>query len=710
MGNGKKIGRRFFATYLCIALPFLTLSILLSTLSMEQLRKNDEAQLEMQVSRISAGLDDCYRQYRENSVYLSSVPELAPSAMLSNAISAHRGIRILETVYAFDQTISDLLLYYDDAHVYGSSGMARAKVYLNADLKLPRETGDRADELLKTETSVVTLLKKSANNGFMLLHFPIHPFGQNSQITVNYLIDFNAFAPFLQGLAGNSKALLLRLTFLDETQVHFGSVNGTLRPVTEETFGDSIASGGWIAAAGQTEQMGAKVELWVNEHQLYANVSRVQYLNYLLLAIGMLLSGLLCGVLTNRRMIQLKNLENAVRGQKAPAPHMGEFSNIHALIQQTMNENISTLSNFRTLLRNQTAQMLFHGLLKGQEEYEPLLRQCGIELAEDYVFVTAVWAEQFDLSGFLEDYLCCASQTEDGLVWVYLDELPNQDDSRQLRRAKAEKLFQTLKAAGAEKVKMVLSVPTRNWNTIDFAYLHTLQEMGKLQKEKSSETFVFADASTALQAHTLSSRELNTLSEALAEFNAQRAGRILEKMLRQTEEAPSSETRQYLRCCAMQPLLRALSQSENPSDSELLQSLEEIDTANQEKFHAALLQLTERYCTQNASEGDREEMLRFLEENYQREDLSLDEMAAHFGVSREHMSRLFRARTGMRYMDCITQIRMEKAWQLITTTEMPIAEIFRQVGYIDRSNSTKKFKKYFGVTPAEARRQEEPED
>lgn len=53
---------------------------------------------------------------------------------------------------------------------------------------------------------------------------------------------------------------------------------------------------------------------------------------------------------------------------------------------------------------------------------------------------------------------------------------------------------------------------------------------------------------------------------------------------------------------------------------------------------------------------------------------------------------------------------MEKAWQLITTTEMPIAEIFRQVGYIDRSNSTKKFKKYFGVTPAEARRQEEPED
>ena len=232
MGNGKKIGRRFFATYLCIALPFLTLSILLSTLSMEQLRKNDEAQLEMQVSRISAGLDDCYRQYRENSVYLSSVPELAPSAMLSNAISAHRGIRILETVYAFDQTISDLLLYYDDAHVYGSSGMARAKVYLNADLKLPRETGDRADELLKTETSVVTLLKKSANNGFMLLHFPIHPFGQNSQITVNYLIDFNAFAAFLQGLAGNSKALLLRLTFLDETQVHFGSVNGTLRPVT----------------------------------------------------------------------------------------------------------------------------------------------------------------------------------------------------------------------------------------------------------------------------------------------------------------------------------------------------------------------------------------------------------------------------------------------------------------------------------------------
>ncbi|MBQ6805343.1 MAG: helix-turn-helix transcriptional regulator, partial [Clostridia bacterium] len=90
-------------------------------------------------------------------------------------------------------------------------------------------------------------------------------------------------------------------------------------------------------------------------------------------------------------------------------------------------------------------------------------------------------------------------------------------------------------------------------------------------------------------------------------------------------------------------------------------------------------------------------------ENFCREDISLEEMASHFGVSREHMSRLFRARTGMRYIDYITKLRMEKAWEMITTTDQSVSDIFRLVGYIDRSSSTKKFKKYFGITPSEAR-------
>ena len=57
----------------------------------------------------------------------------------------------------------------------------------------------------------------------------------------------------------------------------------------------------------------------------------------------------------------------------------------------------------------------------------------------------------------------------------------------------------------------------------------------------------------------------------------------------------------------------------------------------------------------------------------------------------------------MRYIDYITKLRMESAWRLITTTTQSVSDIFRLVGYIDRSSSTKKFKKFFGVTPSEAR-------
>ena len=95
-----------------------------------------------------------------------------------------------------------------------------------------------------------------------------------------------------------------------------------------------------------------------------------------------------------------------------------------------------------------------------------------------------------------------------------------------------------------------------------------------------------------------------------------------------------------------------------------------------------------------------------MQENYCRYDLSLEEVAAQAGLSKTQMSKLFKAQMDVNYLDYLTQLRMEKAKKLLSGTEKPIKEIIADVGYIDRASFAKKFKAYYGVSPAQYRSRE----
>ena len=52
-------------------------------------------------------------------------------------------------------------------------------------------------------------------------------------------------------------------------------------------------------------------------------------------------------------------------------------------------------------------------------------------------------------------------------------------------------------------------------------------------------------------------------------------------------------------------------------------------------------------------------------------------------------------------MDYLTKIRVEKAKELLTTTEYSMKEICAMVGYADPNYFSRSFKKNVGVTPTE---------
>ena len=98
-----------------------------------------------------------------------------------------------------------------------------------------------------------------------------------------------------------------------------------------------------------------------------------------------------------------------------------------------------------------------------------------------------------------------------------------------------------------------------------------------------------------------------------------------------------------------------------------------------------------------------DDLLAYLEMHYAN-DITLNELAEHkYFVSAGHLSRLFKAKTGMNFSKYLMGIRMQKAAEYLENTEFEITDIASFTGYNDASHFTQNFRKFFGMTPTEFR-------
>ncbi len=101
----------------------------------------------------------------------------------------------------------------------------------------------------------------------------------------------------------------------------------------------------------------------------------------------------------------------------------------------------------------------------------------------------------------------------------------------------------------------------------------------------------------------------------------------------------------------------------------------------------------------NRNRLDMDDVVRFIERHYS-DNISLDTVAHYFHVTKEHLSRAFKAHTGRNMTDSIVALRMDKAREAIEGG-LPIRQAAELVGYADIAYFYRVFKKQFGVAPGE---------
>lgn len=110
---------------------------------------------------------------------------------------------------------------------------------------------------------------------------------------------------------------------------------------------------------------------------------------------------------------------------------------------------------------------------------------------------------------------------------------------------------------------------------------------------------------------------------------------------------------------------------------------------------------------QSSADTDREVMklsraIAYIEKNFC-EDISVSELAAECGYSERQLSRLFKLTFSATPNLYITNLRMQKAQQLLGSTDMSVGEVSWNCGYDDQNYFSRVFRKHVGTTPTKFR-------
>lgn len=96
----------------------------------------------------------------------------------------------------------------------------------------------------------------------------------------------------------------------------------------------------------------------------------------------------------------------------------------------------------------------------------------------------------------------------------------------------------------------------------------------------------------------------------------------------------------------------------------------------------------------------------YIAAHYDKENLSLQEIADEISLSVTHFSRIFKIDTGETVWDYLTAFRMRKACELLRTTDCKIYEIAEKTGYSSPQYFSQVFYRQIGLKPLDYRKRE----
>lgn len=109
---------------------------------------------------------------------------------------------------------------------------------------------------------------------------------------------------------------------------------------------------------------------------------------------------------------------------------------------------------------------------------------------------------------------------------------------------------------------------------------------------------------------------------------------------------------------------------------------------------------------ENIKEGREErivDIMNYLKNHYK--DVTLDELAENFNLSKPYLSKYIKENAGITFQEAVKKARMKKARTLLKESNQTVESIAASVGYENVEHFNRLFKKSYGMTPVQFRRE-----
>lgn len=126
---------------------------------------------------------------------------------------------------------------------------------------------------------------------------------------------------------------------------------------------------------------------------------------------------------------------------------------------------------------------------------------------------------------------------------------------------------------------------------------------------------------------------------------------------------------------------------------------------NYDARYACVVKGVREVCAYAGQKGDVVGcMCLYVQQHYANPELNLERVASDMGLNSNYLSRLFKKEKGENFSDYLTEVRIDKAKELLRSTQLKTYRIAEEVGYSDPHYFSQVFKKKCGMIPAEYRK------
>ena len=696
----------FLLAYLTVLIPMLLVSFLVSGQTIRRMEENSYHAIQDRVNRASKDFVTLLNRYEGSSAALSREEALIGEFWTQN-IKRYDAIHTLKSVANFDTNVTALFLTSPNNDVFSSMGYSRMDTFTGRFLQLKEESVVRLTETVHSSSRLaVALTRRDDTEHFLLLHYPATVM-YKTKGTVNYLFGQNFVARQLRSLSPEAPAYI-QLLFSDGSSLCFYEQD------EKTNFLDALPSEetlqGYTAINCQVPYLDMTLSVYYSSDGMYEPIREGLTVNTVALCTGMLLSLMISLLLSARRLRGIHRLEEIASGKQVTFRYSDEFSLIGNLLSHSALEIDRLSSHIQTAndrLRQQTVQMVLSGAAWDREMANRLLAPYDLALNEEFYFVGVLRPTQpcgeEALTEQLRGEMAYWAELPNGRALVFMGELPNPDEDGAQRKIIARHFRQLLQGG----VTIGLSQAYQELSAVDLAVREAL-EMSEQETENGEETIVrcfeewMGKEAPVLQ---LDQGRLQAFKKALREQDTNRALRLFDEMNGEILSAHSSAANQaYLRYCILQSAVNVMEEDAGEGLLHTSLQINVLDNAEYTQGVHQLLRSQETLLKQEKS-VDFSGILDYIQAHYADPNLSAMDVAEYAHTSKAHLGRLFKLNTGKTYIEYVSELRLQKACEMLTKTQFPVTEITTRVGYTDHSSFRRKFKAQYGISVTDYRKQ-----